>query len=127
MCCVGVVWWCGVYFCLFVFFLFFLSVLCLLFLALALSSSSLLSFFSPLSSLLSSLPLFLPSSLLATVANFEAFECDLAHGKCTAVGSLPPPLSSLLLSLPPLQKKKRELFITGMFPARKLFYITVLN
>ena len=104
-------------------FLFFLSVLFLLFLALA------LSFFSLLSSLLFSLPLFLLSSLLATAANFEAFECDMAHGKCTAVGSLPPPLSSLLLSLPPLLKKKkrRELFITGIFPARNLIFITVLN
>ena len=30
-----------------------------------------------------------------TAANIEAFECDLAQGKCTAVGSLPPPLPSL--------------------------------
>ena len=92
-----VVWvLCGGVVCIFVpflcFSLFFLSVLFFLFLALA----------SLLSSLLSSLPLCLLSSLLATAANFEAFECDLAHGKCTAVGSLPPPLSSLLLSLPPL-------------------------
>ena len=38
-----------------------------------------------------------------TAANIEAFECDLAQGKCTAVGSLPPPLPSLL-------KKKEETF-----------------
>ena len=36
------------------------------------------------------------------------------------------------LLLPPLlsshtQKKERELFITGIFPARNLFFITVLN
>ena len=37
------------------------------------------------------------------------------------------PLSSLLFSLPPLLKKKRGLFITGIFPARNLFFITVLN
>ena len=65
------------------------------------------------------LSLFLPSSLLATkhygknrstntAANIEAFECDLAQGKCTAVGSLPPPLHSLLPSLPLLLLKKRE-------------------
>ena len=29
-----------------------------------------------------------------TAANIEAFECDLAKGKCTAVGSIPPPFSS---------------------------------
>ena len=61
-----------------------------------------------------------------TVANIEAFECDLAQGKCTAVGSLPPPLPSLLPSPPLLlNKKKRKLFITRIFPARELFYITV--
>ena len=41
-----------------------------------------------------------------TAANIEAFESDLAQGKCTAVGSLPPPLPSLLPSPPPLLKKK---------------------
>ena len=46
---------------------------------------------------------------------------------CTAIGSLPPPLPSLLPSPPPLLKEKRELFITGIFPARNLFFITVLN
>ena len=59
-----------------------------------------------------------------TAANIEAFECDLAQGKCTAIGSLPPPLPSLLPSPPPLLKK-RKLFITGIFPARELFCITV--
>ena len=60
------------------------------------------------------LSLFLLSSLVATkhcgknrstnkAANIEAFECDLAQGKCTAVGSLPPLLSSLL-SLPSSKK-----------------------
>ena len=93
-------------------FSFFLS----LFLLLSLSS---LFFPSSLFSLLSSLPLPLLSSLLATkhcgknrstntAANFEAFECDLAHGRCTAVGSLPPSLNSLLPSLPLLLKKKKE-------------------
>ena len=62
------------------------------------------------------------SSLLATAANFEAFECDLAHSKCTAVGSLPPPLSSLLLSLPPLLKERT--FHYRKNPARELFKIT---
>ena len=55
------------------------------------------------SSVLSSLPVFLLCSLLATAANFEAFQCDLAHDKCTAVGSLlPPPFS------PSSPKKKKE-------------------
>ena len=90
--------------------------------------------------LLSCLPLSLLSSLLTTkhffknrstntAANIEAFECDPEQGKCTAVGSLPPPLSSLLPSplLPTHKKKSRELFITGIFPARNLLCITVLN
>ena len=65
-----------------------------------------------------------PSLTLA----LEAFECDLVQSKCTAIGSLPPPLPFLLPSPPPLlKKKKRELFITGIFPARNLFFITVLN
>ena len=84
-----------------------------LFLALSLSFFSLLSLFS----LLSSLPPLL-SSLLAikhcgknrstnTAANFEAFECDLVHGRCTSVGSLPlpPPFSPS-----PPQKKEEGTF-----------------
>ena len=41
----------------------------------------------------------------------------------------PPPLHSLLPSLPLLllKKKERDLFITGIFPARNLFFITVSN
>ena len=76
------------------------------------------------------LSLFLLYSLLATkhygknrstntAANIEAFECDLAQGKCTPVGSLPPPLPSHTV------KKERELFITGIFPARNLMFSTV--
>ena len=69
------------------------------------------------------LSLFLLYSLLATkhygknrsyntAANIEALECDLAQGKCTAVGSLPPPLPSLLPSPPlPSLKKKRGNFL----------------
>ena len=49
-----------------------------------------------------------------TAANIEAFECDLAQGKCTTVGSLPPPLPSLL---PSLLLKKRE----GTFNYRNIF------
>ena len=73
VCCEGVVWWCGVFF---VFFSLF-------------SLSSLLSLSCSRSFFLFSSFLLL-SSLLAMAANFEAFECDLAHGKCTAIGSLPP-------------------------------------
>ena len=115
-----VAWCVCVFLCIFVlfFFLFFLSIFFFLFLALSLFLSSLLF---PLFSLLASLPLFLLSFLLAskhygknrstnTAANIEAFECDLAQGKCTAVGSLPPPLPSLLPSPPPLLKKKEETF-----------------
>ena len=71
--------------------------------------------------------LFLSFSLAPSLT-LEAFGCDLVQSKCTAIGSLPPPLPSLLPSPPPLlKKKKRELFITGIFPARNLFFITVLN
>ena len=132
-CCVlcGVLCWCcvvsgGVYFCVFLCFFSQFS-----------SFSFLLSLFpsSLFFPLLSSLPLFLLSSLLTTkqcgknrstntAANFEAFECDLAHGRCKAVGS-PSPLSSPLP--PPFSpsppQKKRELFITGIIPARELFLL----
>ena len=90
------------------------------------------SFFSQLSSfsfLLSSLfsPLFLLCSLLAskhygknrstnTAANIEAFECDLAQGKCTAVV-----LS--LLSSPLLLTKKRNFLLQKYF--RRGSYFTL--
>ena len=78
------------------------------------------------------LSLFLLSSLLATkhngknrstntAANTEAFECDLAQGKCTAVGSLPPPLSSLL-PLPP-QKKRGDFFLQEYFRRGNYFVL----
>ena len=57
-----------------------------------------------------------------TAANIEAFECDLAHGRCTAVGSLPPPLPSLLPSLPPLLKKKRENFFLQEYFRRGIYF-----
>ena len=120
LCCVV---WCGVMcMCVCVFlccFFSFFSQFFFLFLALSLFLSSL---FFPLFSLLSSLPLCLLSSLLATkhygknrstntAANIEAFECDLAQGKCTAVGSLPPPLPSLVPSPPHLLKKRGGNFL----------------
>ena len=46
-----------------------------------------------------------------TVANIEAFECDLAQGKCTAVGSLPPPLPSLPPFSPSHPQKKKGNFL----------------
>ena len=134
----GVVWWwCGVVWCgvvcIFVVFLFFLSTL---FLSCSLSLSFLLlsSFLSSLFSLLSSLPLFLLSSLLATkhygknrstntAANIEAFECDLAQGKCRAFGSLPPPLPSLLPSPSLLLKKKRKLFFLQEYIRRGNYFV----
>ena len=134
VCCVGVVW----VLCVFVVFCsFFLnspfSLSCSLF------PSSLLSLFffpSSLFSLLSSLPLPLLSSLLATkhcgknrspntAANFEAFECDLAHGRCTAVGSLHPPLPSLLPSLPLLLKKIGNFYLQENFRRGIYIFITV--
>ena len=118
VCCVGVgVWWwccvvwCGVYFCVFLccfslFFSQFSSFSFFLFLALSLFLSSLSSFLSSLPSLLFLFFFSLLFSPSNTMERTEAFECDLAQGKCTAVGSLPPPLSSLLPS-PPLLLKKR--------------------
>ena len=68
-----------------------------------------------------------------TASNFEAFECDVAHGTFIATANdLPgmfPPLLPLLFSpssLPPTPRQKKGLFITGIFPARELFCITVL-
>ena len=128
VCCVVVVL-CGVW--VFCFSLsLFLSILFFLFLALSLSCSFLLLSCLPLSLLSSSSFSSLFSSRHQTLLNFEAFACDLAHGRCTAVGYLLTSSPSLLPS-PPLpthkKKRKRELFITGTFPARNLFFITVLN
>ena len=80
-----------------------------------------------------SLPLFILSSLLATnhygknrstntAANIEAFECDLAQGKCT-VGSLPPPLPSLLPSPPLLLKKKGNFLLQEYFRRGNYFVL----
>ena len=110
--------------------------LCLSFSLLSLFFSILFLFLLLVLQLLFFLFFFSLSSLLATkhygknrttntAANIEAFECDLAQGKFTAVGSLPPLLPSLLPS-PPSLLKKRKLFFTGIFPARELFCITVL-
>ena len=124
--CVGVVWWCwcvlwcvvvccvGVVVCILVSFCVFFSFSLSSILSLACSRSFFFSSF------------FLLSSLLATAANFEAFECDLAHGKCTAVGSLPPPPSSFL-SLPSSKKKKREHFYyRNIFGEGIIFYSFIL-
>ena len=107
VCCVGVgVWWwwccvlCG---CCVVVWCVFLCLFSLFSLSSLLSLSCSRSFFLFSSFLLLSL-------LLATAANFEAFECDLAHGKCTAVGSLPPPLSSPPPFSPSSPQKKEGTF-----------------
>ena len=88
------------------------------------------------------LPLFLLSSLLATkhyrknrstntAANIEALECDLAQGKCTAVGPLPPPPPSPLPSLPPLppllNKKREGTFYYRNISGEEFIFITVLK
>ena len=75
--------WCGGVVCIFVCFP---SILFFLFLALSflLLSSYLCSLFS------------------------SSFECDLAHGRCRTVGSLPP--LPFLPSLPSTKKKKEEFF-----------------
>ena len=132
-CCVGGVCFCVVllFFSSFSSFSFFL--LSLSFFSLFLSS---LFFPSSLFSLLSSLPLPLPllSSLLATkhcgknrstntAANFEAFECDLAHGRCKAVGSLPPSLPSLLPILPLFLKKWRGNFLLQEYFRRWIYFL----
>ena len=118
-----------------------------LFLSLSLLLSLLLSSFSFSFSLAPSLTLvlalvlslFLLYSLLATkhhgknrstntAANIEAFECDLAQGKCTAVGSLPPPVPSLLPppSLPS-SKKREGTFYYRNISGKEFIFITVLN
>ena len=51
-------------------------------------------------------------------ANIEAFECDLAQGKCTAVGSLPPPLPSLL----PPRKLRGGLYYRNISGEEFIFY-----
>ena len=113
--------WCGVV-CIFV-------SCCVVFSLFSLNFLLFLSCSLSLFSLLSSLPLFLLSSLLATkhdgknrsnntAANIEAFECDLAQGKCTAVGSLPPPLPAS----PPLLKKKGDFLLQEYFRRGIYFY-----
>ena len=141
VCCVGVGvgvwWWCCVlcvwcvFWCFCVVLLFFFNSLLSLSRSLSLSFS--LSSLPLLSSLFCLLFLFFFSLLFATkhcgknrstntAANFEAFECDLAHGRCTAVGSLPPSLSSLLPSLPLLLKKRRGNFLLQEYFRRRIYF-----
>ena len=54
-----------------------------------------------------------------TAANIEAFECDLAQGKCTEVGSLLPPL--------PKHKKKEGTLYYRNISGEEFIFITVLN
>ena len=130
-CCVGVMWWCGcgvvwggVHVCVFCVVFSLISLDSLLFLSYSLSLfPSLLfpsSLFFPLFSFLflvfSSLPFTPPNTVERT--DFEAFECDLAHGRCTAVGSLP--FSS---SLPPPQKKKVGNFLLQEYFRRGIYFL----
>ena len=81
-----------------------------------LSFFSLLSLFSLLSSVFSSSSLF--SSRHQTQSNIEALECDLAQGKCTAVGSLPPPLPSL----PHPEKREGTFYYRNISGEEFIFY-----
>ena len=131
-CCVGVGW--GV--CVFSFFL---SIIFILFLALSLSfllHSSLLSslFSSGQQTLYKSTdqqtwrPTLRRLNVIWRTASAQHSLLNSQHlpPNCTECchvgdGSLPPPLSSSLLP----RKKRREPFISGIFPARELFFITV--
>ena len=126
-CCVGVVWWCGVVWC---------DVVCVGFLSSQFSSFSfLLSLFSLLS--FSLLFLFFFSLLFSPPNTVERTDQPTRRptsrhlnviwrtvGAQQSVLSLLLSPPSSLLSLPS-SKKRRELFITGIFPARELFFITV--
>ena len=107
-CCVVV--WCGVVRCVFVsFFSFFSQILCFLFLALSLSFFSLL--FSP------------PNTVERTDQPTRRPTSRLLNVIWRRAGAQQSVLS-LLPSLPPLLKKKRrELFITRIFPAREFFLL----
>ena len=107
-------------------------------LSLSPSSSFCFSFsLAPSLTLALALSLSLLSSLLLTLLfSTNTVQSDVAHGTFIATpnelhGMFPPlllpPLLSSLLPLSHTQKKERELFITGIFPAMNLFFTTVLN
>ena len=57
-----------------------------------------------------------------TADNIEAFECDLAQGKCTAVGSLPPPLPSPP-PFSPSPPQKRGNFLLQEYFRRGIYFL----
>ena len=144
-CCVLCGLWCvvlcrcvGGVLCVFVFlccFAFFSSILFFLFLALSslFFPSSLVSL---LSSLFSSSSLLFPFTPTNTVQSTDQQNWRPTSRHLNVIwrtagaqqSVVSPPLHSLLPSLPLLLlKKRRELFITGICPARNLFFITVSN
>ena len=88
-------------------------------------------FFLPFYSLFSSLP-FTPTNIVQsstnTASNFEAFECDVAHGtfiaNCQRIARTVPTSSSPSLPHP---QKREGTFFTGIFPAKEFIFITVLH
>ena len=88
-------------------------------LALALSLSLALAL--PLLSSLLTTKHFFKNRSTNTAANIEAFECDLAQGKCTAVGSLSPP-SSLPLSFQRTKKKEGTFYYRNISGEEFIFY-----
>ena len=93
-------------------------------------------FFSQLSSFSFSLSLLLscsflilfclPLSLLSSILANKTL-CKALINKREHPSLLLSPPSSLPLRFQRTKKKERGLFITGIFPARNLFFITVLN
>ena len=82
-------------------------------------------FFSPIFIFISSFSFSFSLAPSLTLA-LEAFECDLVQSKCTAIGSLPPPLSSLL-PLPSSKKKKEGTFYCRNISGEGIIFNTVLN
>ena len=121
--CCGVCVWCG--WCVCVSFSLFFSQFSSFSFSFSQFSSSSFSFSSSFSSLfLRATKHCAKNRSTNTAANIEAFECDLAQGKCTAVGSLPHPLPSLLRSPPysPSQKRRENFLLQEYFWRGNHFY-----
>ena len=127
----AVVVWCGVGWCVFLCFFFVCVSLFSLNSLLFFSCSLFLSFFLSSSFLL--LPLFLLSLLFSPPNTVERTDKPIRRPTSRHLNVIwrtagaQQSVLSLLPSLPLLLEKMRELFIAGIFPARELFFITVLN